>query len=70
LAGAVAITVAVASFTVLAPLAAVAVTGPERSARTLKSLEAWLLANLNTITIVVLTILATALIGQGLDLFR
>ncbi|ONI73929.1 hypothetical protein BWI15_11045 [Kribbella sp. ALI-6-A] len=68
--GAVAITVAVASFSVLGPLAAVAVTGPERSARALKSLEAWLLANLNTITIVVLTILATVLIGQGLDLFR
>jgi hypothetical protein len=28
------------------------------------------LPDLNTITIVVLTILATALIGQGLDLFR
>jgi hypothetical protein len=69
LVGAVAITVGVASFTVLAPLATVAVTGPERSTRTLKALESWLLINLNTITIIVLAILATALAGQGLGLF-
>jgi hypothetical protein len=67
---AVAIFVAAASLTVLTPLLAVGITGPEKSARTLKSIEAWLLTNLNTITVTLLTILAIVLIGRGLDLFR
>jgi hypothetical protein len=46
------------------------VIGAERSARTLKSLETWLLTNLNTITIVLLVVLAAVMIGNGLDLFR
>jgi hypothetical protein len=33
-------------------------------------LETWLLTNLNTITVVLLLVLATVLIGNGLDLFR
>ncbi|MFC5264619.1 NAD(P)/FAD-dependent oxidoreductase [Kribbella qitaiheensis] len=37
---------------------------------TLKALETWLVTNLNTVTIVVLIVLATVMIGQGLDLFR
>jgi hypothetical protein len=67
---AVAIFVAVASLTVLIPLTTVALLGPQKSAPALKSLETWLLTNLNTITVVLLTVLATVLIGQGLDLFR
>ena len=65
-----AVFVAVASLTVLGPLLTVVVIGAERSARTLKSLEAWLLTNLNTITIVLLVVLSTVMIGNGLDLFR
>ena len=62
--------VALASVTVLGPLVVVVVAGAERSARALRSLETWLLTNLNTITVVLLTVLATVLIGGGLDLFR
>lgn len=65
-----AIFILAASVTVLAPLISVGIVGSERSARTLKSLETWLLANLNTITVVLLTVLATVLIGKGLDLWR
>lgn len=68
--GAVAVFVTVASLTVLLPLLTVAVIGAERSAPTLKALETWLLTNLNTITIVLLTVLAAVMIGNGLDLFR
>ncbi|MEV6284005.1 GAP family protein [Kribbella sp. NPDC051770] len=68
--GAVVVFVVVASSTILGPLAAVAVAGARRSAPTLKSLESWLLGNLTTITVVVLTVLATTLIGRSLDLFR
>jgi hypothetical protein len=67
---AVAVFVVAASLTVLIPLLAVAIIGAERSAASLKNLETWLLANLNTITVVVLLVLAAALIGRGLDLFR
>ena len=55
---------------VLTPLLAVGIIGPDKSARTLRSVETWLLTNLNTITVVILVILATVLIGRGLDLFR
>lgn len=65
-----AIFVAAASLTVLGPLLAVVLLGSDRSARSLRSVEAWLLANLNTITVVLLTVLSTVLIGNGLDLFR
>lgn len=65
-----AIFVGAASVTVLGPLLAVVLVGPDRSARSLRSVEAWLLANLNTITVVLLTVLSTVLIGKGLDLFR
>jgi hypothetical protein len=65
-----AIFVIAASVTVLTPLLAVAIMGSNRSAPTLKSVETWLLANLNTITVVLLTVLATVMIGNGLDLFR
>ncbi|MFG1815434.1 GAP family protein [Kribbella sp. NPDC049174] len=68
--GAVVVFVVVASLTVLVPLLAIAVTGAEKSARTLKSVETWLLTNLNTITIVLLTVLSAVMIGNGLDLFR
>jgi hypothetical protein len=68
--GAAAVFVIVASLSVLVPLLAVVVIGAERSARTLKSLETWLLTNLNTITIVLLVVLAAVMIGNGLDLFR
>ncbi|RZT07519.1 Sap-like sulfolipid-1-addressing protein [Kribbella sp. VKM Ac-2569] len=68
--GAVAVFVAAASLTVLVPLLAVAVTGAERSTQALKNLETWLLANLNTITVVILVALASVLIGRGLDLLR
>jgi hypothetical protein len=67
---AVAVFVVTASLTVLIPLLAVGVIGAERSAHSLKNLETWLLANLNTITVVVLLVLAAVLIGRGLDLFR
>ena len=70
LVGAAAIFVAAASLTVLTPLLAVAIIGAERSARTLETLETWLITNLNTITIVLLLVLASVMIGQGLDLFR
>jgi hypothetical protein len=68
--GTVAVFVTVASLSVLAPLPAVVMIGPQRSARGLKTLETWLLTNLNTITVVLLLILAAVLIGHGLDLFR
>lgn len=68
--GAVAVFVTVASLSVLAPLPAVVMIGPQKSARGLKTLETWLLTNLNTITVVLLLILAAVLIGHGLDLFR
>jgi DNA segregation ATPase FtsK/SpoIIIE-like protein len=68
--GAVAIFVVAASLTVLTPLLAVVFIGPEKSAHTLKAIETWLLANLNTITVVLLAVLATVMIGNGLDLFR
>jgi hypothetical protein len=67
---AVAIFVIAASATVLTPLLAVAIMGPARSAPTLKSIETWLLANLNTITVILLAVLATVMIGNSLDLFR
>ncbi|MER7251443.1 GAP family protein [Kribbella sp. NPDC000426] len=67
---AVAVFVVVASATVLGPLVAVVLVGPERSARSLRSVETWLLANLNTITVVLLTVLSAVLVGKGLDLFR
>jgi hypothetical protein len=70
LTAAVVVFVATASLTVLVPVVAVGIIGPETSARSLKALETWLLLNLNTITVVLLLILATALIGNGLDLFR
>jgi hypothetical protein len=70
LTAAAAIYVLIASLTALIPLTAVAISGPERSAPALKSLEDWLLLNLNTITVVLLTVLATVLVGKGLDLFR
>lgn len=70
LTAATAIFIATASTTVVAPLLAVVLTGPTQSARTLRALETWLLTNLNTITVVLLLVLATVLIGQGLDLFR
>ncbi|MFC6159931.1 GAP family protein [Kribbella jiaozuonensis] len=66
----VAIFVVAASLTVLGPLLAVVLVGPDRSVRSLRSVEAWLLANLNTITVVLLAVLSTVLIGKGLDLFR
>ncbi|TCC35115.1 GAP family protein [Kribbella sindirgiensis] len=65
-----AVFIATASLTVVGPLLAVVLTGPTRSARTLRALETWLLTNLNTITVILLLVLATVLIGQGLDLFR
>ncbi|WP_433169299.1 GAP family protein [Kribbella sp. CA-247076] len=65
-----AVFVVLASLTVLTPLLAVVIVGPERSAQALKNVETWLLANLNTITLVLLVVLATVLIGNGLDLFR
>ena len=65
-----AIFVIAASLTVLTPLLAVAIMGPAKSAPTLKSLETWLLANLNTITVILLAVLATVMIGNSLDLFR
>ena len=65
-----AIFVLAASATVLTPLLAVAIMGPDRSAPTLKSVETWLLANLNTITVILLAVLATVMIGNSLDLFR
>jgi hypothetical protein len=68
--GAAAVFVSAASLTVLVPVLAVAISGPEKSARSLKMLETWLLTNLNTITVVLLLVLATVLIGNGLDLFR
>ncbi|HET6988920.1 MAG TPA: GAP family protein [Kribbella sp.] len=68
--GAAAIFVGAASLTVLAPLLAVVFTGQERSARTLKSLETWLLTNLNTITVILLAVLSTVMLGNGFDLFR
>lgn len=46
------------------------IAGPRRSAPALASLEQWLLANLNTILVILLAVLSTVLIGQGLDLFR
>ncbi|WP_329000303.1 GAP family protein [Kribbella sp. NBC_00709] len=67
---AVAIFIVAASLTVLGPLVAVVLTGPDRSARSLRSVEAWLLANLNTITVVLLAVLCAVLVGEGLDLFR
>jgi hypothetical protein len=70
LTAAVAVFVVLASLTVLVPLLAVVIAGPERSAETLKSVETWLLANLNTITVVLLAVLSTVLIGRGLDLLR
>jgi Sap, sulfolipid-1-addressing protein len=68
--GASAVFVLVASLSVLVPLLAVVVIGAEKSARTLKALETWLLTNLNTITIVLLVVLAAVMIGNGLDLAR
>ena len=68
--GATACFVIAASLTVLVPLLAVVIAGAERSAPTLKTLEKWLLSNLNTILVVLLAVLATVMIGQGLDLFR
>lgn len=68
--GATAIFVGTASLTVVTPLLAVVVLGPTRSVRALRTLESWLLANLNTITVVLLLLLSTVLLGQGLDLFR
>jgi len=68
--GAAAVFVTTASLSVLLPLLAVVVIGAEKSARTLRSLEEWLLANLNTITVVLLVVLAAVMIGNGLDLFR
>jgi len=65
-----AIFVVAASLTVLAPLLAVAIVGPDKSAPTLKALETWLLTNLNTITVILLAVLATVMLGNGLDLFR
>lgn len=59
-----------ASLTVLLPVLAVVIAGPRRSAPALASLEQWLLTNLNTILVVLLAVLSTVLIGQGLDLFR
>lgn len=70
LAAAVAVFVVTASLTVLIPLLAVVIAGPQRSAESLKSVENWLLANLNTITVVLLAVLSTVLIGRGLDLLR
>ncbi|WP_432875576.1 GAP family protein [Kribbella sp. CA-245084] len=67
---AVAIFVVAASVTVIGPLLAVVLVGPSQSARRLRSVEAWLLANLNTITVVLLTVLSAVLVGKGLDLFR
>jgi hypothetical protein len=67
---AVAIFVLAASTTVLGPLLAVVLVGPSQSARSLRSVEVWLLANLNTITVVLLAVLSTVLVGKGLDLFR
>jgi threonine/homoserine/homoserine lactone efflux protein len=69
-AGAVLVFVGVASATVVLPVVAVAGAGAERSAPVLKSFEEWLVRNLTTITVVVLVVLAAALIGNGLDLFR
>lgn len=65
-----AIFVVAASITVLGPLLAVVLVGPEQSARSLRGVETWLLTNLNTITVVLLAVLSTVLIGHGLDLFR
>ena len=65
-----AVFVVAASLSVLVPLLAVVVVGPERSAPALEALEEWLLSNLNTILVVLLTVLASVMIGQGLDLFR
>lgn len=65
-----AVFVIAASLTVLLPLLAVVLVGPAKSAHTLKDLETWLLANLNTITVVLLAVLSAVLIGDGLDLFR
>ncbi|WUJ70396.1 GAP family protein [Kribbella soli] len=67
---AVAIFVLAASLTVIGPLLAVVLVGPSQSARSLRSVETWLLANLNTITVVLLVVLSTVLVGKGLDLFR
>jgi hypothetical protein len=69
LVAAAAIFVVAASATVLGPLLAVVLVGAEQSARGLRSVETWLLANLNTITVVLLAVLSTVLVGQGLDLF-
>jgi hypothetical protein len=68
--GATAFFVIAASLTVLVPLLTVVIAGAERSAPTLRTLEEWLLSNLNTILVVLLAVLATVMIGQGLDLFR
>lgn len=68
--GAAAVFVTAASLTVLVPLLAVVVIGAENSTPTLKALETWLLTNLNTITIVLLLVLAAVMTGNGLDLFR
>ncbi|MEV5966549.1 GAP family protein [Kribbella sp. NPDC051952] len=68
--GAAVVFVVVASLTVLVPLIAVAVVGAERSAAPLAALEQWLVGNLNTILVVLLTVLAAVMIGQGLDLLR
>ncbi|WP_460655188.1 GAP family protein [Kribbella endophytica] len=70
LTAATAVFVSAASLTVLGPLVAVVIAGTAKSAETLKSLETWLLTNLNTITVVLLLVLSTVLIGRGLDLFR
>lgn len=67
---AVAVFVAVASLTVLTPLLVVVILGAERSAQTLTAVESWLLTNLNTITVVLLVVLSSVMIGNGLDLFR
>lgn len=68
--GAAAMFVVAASLTVLIPLIAVAIVGAQRSAAPLAALEEWLVGNLNTILVVLLTVLAAVMIGQGLDLLR
>lgn len=68
--GAAVIFVIAASLTVLVPLLVVVAAGAQRSASTLTALEAWLITNLNTILVVLLTLLSTVMLGQGLDLLR
>jgi hypothetical protein len=57
--------VTVASLTVLLPIPVVLIVGADRITPALKSLETWLIANLNAITAAILLVLAVVLIVQS-----